>query len=273
MTLPTSSPLSDSALPMAPSPLTREMDRLTGIFTNRLEDHPSDFRRKRIAASRAPAADELARLEDRRDELHASLIATPGPALHRTLTLLLAGSREYGSLHPKDAALRLGLYIEALRGIPAWAVERARLIFGKGGWRCLWDGRDVPASHDVVAECRFLLLPVETELRRIEAVLGAELYDTGATDDDRANAVAHWETVKAEIRGEGEITERTEVEISAERTTMARANQRFRERARLQAEAQGRGQAMWGRLPISDELARQIGLRVPVPDHEEEEVH
>jgi hypothetical protein len=42
-----------------------------------------------------------------------------------------------------------------------------------------------------VAECRLLLLSIETELRRIEAVLGAELYDTGATDDDRANAVAH----------------------------------------------------------------------------------
>lgn len=61
----------------------------------------------------------------------------------------------------------------------------------QGDWRCLWDGRDVPASHDVVAECRLLLLPIETELRRIEAVFGAELYDTGATDDDRANAVAH----------------------------------------------------------------------------------
>ncbi|MCJ2086956.1 hypothetical protein MKK88_13290 [Methylobacterium sp. E-005] len=54
---------------------------------------------------------------------------------------------------------------------------------------------------------------------------------------------------------------------------MARANDRFRERARREAEAQGRGQATWGRIPISDELARQIGLRVPVPDHEEADVH
>jgi len=38
-------------------------------------------------------------------------------------------------------------------------------------------------------------------------------------------------------------------------------------------EAQGRGQAMWGRLLISDELARRIGLRVPVPKSHEEEVH
>ena len=200
-------------------------------------------------------------------------MATPGPALHRSLTLLLASSREYGSLHPKDAALRLGLYIEALRDLPAWAVERARLIFGKGGWRCLWDGRDVPSSHDVAAECRHILLPIETELRRLDAVLDAELYDTGATDDDRANAVAHWETVKADMRGESVITEQTEEEISAERASMARANDRFRERARIDAEAQGRGQAMWGRIPISDELARQISLRVPVLADEAEDVH
>ncbi len=54
---------------------------------------------------------------------------------------------------------------------------------------------------------------------------------------------------------------------------MARANDRFRERARREVEAQGRGQAMWGRLPIRDELARKIGLRVPIADHEEEGVH
>ena len=53
---------------------------------------------------------------------------------------------------------------------------------------------------------------------------------------------------------------------------MARANDRFRERAWVEAEAEGRGQAMWGRLPISDELARQIGLRVTVPQSHEEEV-
>ncbi|WP_279593789.1 hypothetical protein [Methylobacterium sp. J-030] len=35
----------------------------------------------------------------------------------------------------------------------------------------------------------------------------------------------------------------------------------------------GRGQAKWGRLPISDEPARRIGRRVPVPDHEEEAKH
>jgi hypothetical protein len=69
------------------------------------------------------------------------------------------------------------------------------------------------------------------------------------------------------------LTEQTEDEISAERASMARANERFRERARIEAAAQGRGQAMWGRLPISDELARKIGLRVPIPADHEEEVH
>ena len=71
------------------------------------------------------------------------------------------------------------------------------------------------------------------------------------------------------MRGESVLTEQTDEEISAERVSMSRSNDRFRERARRDAEAQGRGQAMLGRSPISDELARQISLRVPVPDHEE----
>jgi len=75
------------------------------------------------------------------------------------------------------------------------------------------------------------------------------------------------------MRGESVLTEQTDEEISAERVSMSRSSDRFRERARREAEAQGRGQAMWGRSPISDELARQIGLRVPVPDHEEADVH
>ncbi|MGX9980292.1 hypothetical protein [Methylobacterium fujisawaense] len=250
------------------------MDRFTGAYVNRVEDHPTDFRRKRIRASQAPAGEARAWLEARRAALRASLGSTPGPALTAVLTLLLGASREYGSLSPKAAGMRLALYAEALTGVPIWAVEQARKTFGKGGWRCLWDGNDVPSSHDVVAECRHILLPIETELARLDAVLDAEPYSEGATDDERVGAVGHWwNEVRPGIQGESVLTEQTEDEISAERASMARANERFRERARIEAAAQGRGQAMWGRLPISDELARKIGLRVPIPADHEEEVH
>ena len=244
--------------------MTPEMDRFTGTFVNRLEDHPEDFRRQRIPAVRAPAADARGWLEKRRAELRASLVPTPGPELNRTLTLLLARSREYGTLTEKAAGLRLALYLEALGGMPTWVVERARLAFGKPGWRCLWDGRDVPSSHDVVAECRHSLLPIDTELARLDAVLNAEVYDSGSTDGHRANAVAHWQTVKGEMREDDpDVTASTDEEISPERAAMARTNDRFRERDRAHAAAAGRDKVMWGRLPISDELARQLGLRAP----------
>ncbi|MGU3664470.1 hypothetical protein ACLBX9_09830 [Methylobacterium sp. A49B] len=186
--------------------------------------------------------------------------------------LLVSSKAGYGA-DPRELATKVGFYAQALASEPTWAIERARIRFRQPGWRCLWDGKGCPSDADVVAECRYETLPIETELAKVEAILNAELYDTGATDDDRANAVAHWETVKADMRGESVITEQTEEEISAERASMARANERFRERERVQAEAQGRGQAMWGRIPISDTLARQLGLRVPVPADHEEDVH
>ncbi|MCJ2009145.1 hypothetical protein [Methylobacterium sp. J-092] len=186
-------------LPVPPSPLTPEIDRFTGAFVNRLEDHPADFRRRRIPAVQSPAGDTRAWLEKRRAEQQASLIPTPGPELNRMLTLLLA-PRQYGTLTEKAAGLWLALYLEALGDLPTWAVEQARMASGNPGWRCLWDGRDVPSSHDVVAECRHILLPIEIELRRLDVVLDTDLYDNGATDGHRANAVAHWALVKAEMR-------------------------------------------------------------------------
>jgi hypothetical protein len=256
----------------APSLITAQMDTLIRMFSSRLDDHPTDRRRKRMPATRAPDADAYAALERRRDELRASLLATPGDQADDVILALLMGWAQFSG-SADEAEVRVRMYAEALTEQPTWAIEKARLRFARGKVQTIWDRHSCPSMAQVAAECRYVLLDIETELARIEIILGAELYDTGATDDDRANAVAHWETVKADMRGESAITERTEDEISAERVSMARANERFRERARIAAEAQGRGQAMWGRLPISDELARQIGLTVPVPADEEADVH
>ena len=265
MTLPTSSPPLASLPPSPPPVMTPEMRRFTGAYVNRVEDHPTDFRRKRIPAGRAPAGEARAWLEARRSTLRASLVPTPGPELTRSLTLLLAASREYGRLTERASGLRLALYLEALADIPTWAVEQARKIFGKGPWHCLWDGQDVPSSSDVVAECRHILLPIEAELARLDAVLDAEPYAAGASDDERVDAFDRWWTeVRPEIQREPGITQRTDDEISAERVEMDRANARLRERDRVATGRAGRS-AMWGRIPISDELARQIGLVALVP--------
>ena len=104
----------------------------------------------------------------------------------------------------------------------------------------------MPSTHDVVAECRHILLPIDTELRRIDAVLDAEPYDNGATDGHRANAVAHWAAVKSEMsEDDADVSASTDEEISTERVAMARANERFRARDRAQAAAAGRDKAMW----------------------------
>ncbi|WP_267355689.1 MULTISPECIES: hypothetical protein [unclassified Methylobacterium] len=248
------------------------MDRLTRVFSNKLEDHPADFRRKTIAAVDVPTGQDRAALETRRDVLRAALTATPGRQSTQAILLLIGSKAVYGA-SDREIGIKVAAYARALASQPTWAIERAIERLSRPNWRCLWDGSGCPSEADVGAECRYETLPFEAELARIETILDAVPYETGATDGERAGAVAYWEAIKAEMRGESAITERTEDEISAERASMARVNDRFRERARTEAEAQGRGQAIWGRLPISDELARQIGLRVPVPDHEQADIH
>ena len=250
--------------PSTPSSSMRDLDRLTAHLTNALQVHPGDYRRRVIPAERAPSDEQRGRLVARRGELRASLTATPGDAADEVILALIAGSPLFG-LTDEEAAIKTGLYAEALADLPTWAIDRARRIFGKGGWRCPWDGRGCPSSAMIAAECRHILLPHQTELDRIEAILDAEPYDTGGSDTDRAREIDRWwNEVRPEVQREPGITQRTDEEISAERAEMARANERFRARERAVAGAEGRVQSMWGRLPISDELARQVGLAVPV---------
>ena len=266
-----SSTISSSAAP--PIPATRSMDLFVARFTNRLEDPPTGFRCKRLPRASAPDPDQRAWVERRRDDLRASLAAQPGPELNQVLLKFMGGYAQFGT-QPREMLAKVAIYAEAVGGLPTWAVDEARKAFMRPGWKSLWSGRGCPEAADLVAECRHILLPYETELARIEGVLEAELYETGASEDERKEVLAHVDDVLAELRaGDNPITERTEEEICVERASMARANERFRARERVQAEASGRGQAMWGRLPISDELARRIGARVPMPAEDEEEVH
>ncbi|WP_244033027.1 hypothetical protein [Methylobacterium sp. E-016] len=114
----------------------------------------------------------------------------------------------------------------------------------------------------MVAESRHILLPIKTELRRFDAVLDADLYNNGTTDGHRANAVAHQASVKAEMRDED-----ADVFASTEESSRQRAHSWLKPtsfsvpvsgptRRRI---AEGRG--VWGRLPISDQIACQLGLR------------
>ncbi|TXN60552.1 hypothetical protein [Methylobacterium sp. WL6] len=246
-----------------PAPATRAMDLFVARFTNRLETPPNGFRRQRLPRSAAPDAEQRAWLEGRRDDVRAAMTPTPGPEVNRALLKLMGAHAAFGA--PEREMLgKVAIYAEAVAHLPTWAIDAARKAFLRPGWRSMWSGHGCPEAADLVAECRFILLPFETELTKIEAVLDAEIYTDGATEDERREVLAHFGDVLAEMRAGGAaITEPTEEEISAERTAMARANECFRARDRAQAAAAGRDKLMWGRLPISDELARKIGLRAP----------
>lgn len=222
----------------APSSTTRAMADTIGKFTNRLEDKPGDFRRKLLSASLAPAGTERDILEARREELRESLRPTPDDTARAVITLLLAGGKSYG-MSERESDAREMLYAEALRGEPTWAIEKARQRFAKGGWQCNWDGRDVPSTASIVAECRFITLDIEREIARISAILDAELVDTETSEDERKEAVARWEKIKADMGRSNVITERTDDEIAAERSEQIRANERVAQREAAARERDG----------------------------------
>jgi hypothetical protein len=143
---------------------------------------------------------------------------------------IIAGFATY-RMTDRELDLKLALYDEALRDEPAWVIDKARQIFGKGGWRCNWDGKDCPTSASVAAECKFITLDIEAELHRIGLILDAELVDTDTTEDERAAALAHWATIRAGIARSNVVSERTDEEITAERAEMQRANEVVRKRA------------------------------------------
>ncbi|CAO4136706.1 hypothetical protein OFEAOIEE_LOCUS4465 [Methylorubrum extorquens] len=207
----------------APTSTTRAMADTIGKFTNRLEDKPGDFRRKLLSASLAPAGTEREALEARREELRRSLRPTPDQTARDVVTLLLAGAPSFG-MSERETDAKVMLYAEALRDEPTWAIEKARQRFAKGGWQCNWDGKGSPSTASVVAECRFFTLDIETEIARISAILDAELVDNETTEDERREAVARWEQVKAEMGRSNVITERTDDEIAHERAEQLRAN-------------------------------------------------
>jgi hypothetical protein len=185
-----------------------------------------------MSASSAPTGADREALAARHAELSSSLL--PGRADQRraVITLILAGFATYG-MSEQELDMKIALYDEALRDEPVWAIDQARKTFGKGGWRCNWDGRGCPSSASVAAECKFITLAVEEELYRIGLILNAELVDTDTTEDERAAALAHWATIRAGIARSNVVSERTDEEIIAERAEMQRANAVVRARAGL----------------------------------------
>lgn len=205
------------------------MADLMACFTNKAEDHPAGMGRKIISAAHAPRGEARAALEGRRVELIASLKATPGEDLKDVLYALLATGETYGA-SGDETDIKVGLYAEALRDVPTWAVDQARQAFGRPGWKSGWNGRGIPQAHEVVSECRHIIQPIEAELYRIGQILDAEVVDLQTTPAEREQAIAAWAAIRAGIASHNVIAERTPEEIDRERSAMRRANDIVRQR-------------------------------------------
>lgn len=209
-----------------PSLTTRPMADLIGKFTNRLEDKPGDFRRKLLPASLAPAGAERQALEERRAELVRSLVAEPGEDADDVIYGILAGSNTFG-MSDREADVKVRIYAEALQKHPTWAIEQARKTFQKGGWKCSWDGKGIPSSASVNAECSFITLELDAEIAKLSLILDAELVDNETTDLERQEALDSWAKLKADMGRSNVITDRTSDAIEAERAAFRKVNERF----------------------------------------------
>jgi hypothetical protein len=224
-----SSARSFGSQPEAP---TRQLLDTVSVYTNRLEDGAGPGH-KIISAGLAPKAADRAAMEDRRRHLRDCLTATNSSeeqkALRLVVSALLGAFPVYGvSTEQADATVRM--IVRALDDVPVWFVQRAAGNFLKGRQKVAWNPEKAPTPPQIRAEAMLAVLDVETELHRLSQVLDAELVDNDTTEDERAAALAHWAQIRAGIASTNIINDRTDEEISRERSEMQRANERVRAR-------------------------------------------
>lgn len=221
---------------LRPSVQTRAMSDMIGRFMNRLEDTDVDGR-KCLSAGIAPSENERSALERRRAELLASLEPDADRA-RKVIGALLGSFPSYGE-DEETARFVLAACCRACAKVPAWAIEEASGRFIENTVRIQWDMSKRPTPPQIVAEAMRCVLPVEAELHRLEQVLNAEIVDSDTTEDERREAVARWEQIKAEMGRSNVITERTGDEIAKERAEQIRANEAVERRDALARERAG----------------------------------
>lgn len=230
---------------LRPSVQTRAMSDMIGRFTNRLEDTDVDGRMC-LSAGIAPSAAERSVLEQRKAELLASLQPDAERA-RKVIGALLGSFPSYGE-DEETARFVLAACCRACAKVPAWAIEEASGRFIENTTRIQWDISKRPTPPQIVAEAMRCVLPVEAELHRLEQVLNAELVDTETSEDDRKEAVARWEQLKAEMGRSNVITGKTDDEIANERAEQIRANETV---ARREAAARERDGVPPARSPFA----------------------
>ena len=196
------------ALPSTISPNTalaelsniRAMDTLIGLYHGRLEMVPGDFRKRAIDGSRAPTAEEREAMEGRRSDLRARL-SPGGTSCAPALARLMEAFPSYGG-DARAAAASLKSALEVIGKLPAWAVSEAVARFRQNTATTKWDAGKAPTEPQIVAEVRTITEPLETEMVRLNEILGAEVYKP-MSEAQRAKldaAVKAWADERAMMR-------------------------------------------------------------------------
>lgn len=206
---------------------------LVSQFSNRLEDNPDHRGHKLLSARLAPVGDEREAMEERRTYLREHL--APGdPRLMRPIVGVLLGAFPTFAVDRETAETQVNLTVRALDDVPVWAVQEAAARFVKGRVRVLWDQQRAPTPPQIRGEAKHCMLPIEEEIGRLSAVLDAAIVDNSASEDERAAAIAHWETLKREIVASATGDSPKSLQAAGLRETNDR--NKLREHARLAAE-------------------------------------
>lgn len=216
-----------NAVSRRPAEQSRPMADMVAKFTNRLED-AGGFNWRCISGAVAPCDADRAIMVSRKAELLASL-EPDADRTRKVLVALLGSFPSYGE-DEETARFILSACCRACAKAPAWAIEEASARFLENRTRITWDMAKRPTPPQILAEALQCALPVEAELHKLSTVLDAEIVDIETTDAERQDALDAWAKLKTEIGASNVLSERTSEEITRERESMAKANERFRAR-------------------------------------------
>ncbi|AWB21223.1 hypothetical protein DA075_10105 [Methylobacterium currus] len=157
------------------------MDDLIRTYSGALEEIPGEFRRMAISASRVPGIAERAALEERRDELARAL--RQGGKAHQPAVARLLGAFPAFGADDISTADAIDDWVKILSPLPVWAVAEAVQRFRESRATTPYDRGRCPTEPQVIAEARVLTAPIDEELRRIAAILDAEVIPEPSPED------------------------------------------------------------------------------------------
>lgn len=166
------------------------------------------FRKLELATEHAPTPAQRKMLETRRAELNHALDA-PATKLEREKIILEMIMAFRIDMQDDVDAWALN-YIEALDGMPLWAIDKARRIVMRGG-----DERKnmsfMPTPPEFVRTVEGLVTPLRQERHTIHRILIAEVF-TPPTEEERARVAARVKAVVSGMAARAEEQDRTEKE-------------------------------------------------------------